>query len=204
MHKLLKRLIDIVIAGSLLVLCSPLIFVIGALIWLSTGWPILFKQKRAGYLGDEFILFKFRTMQDAHDSHGQLLQDSARITKIGAILRQLSLDEIPQLWNVWIGDMSLVGPRPLLMDYLPRYSSEQARRHLAKPGLTGWAQVNGRNILPWQERFQFDVWYVDNWSLALDTRIICKTIRKVLTREGISQHGHVTMPEFMGNDDSGS
>ncbi|SRR6266496_64487 len=203
MRKLLKRLVDIVVAGGLLVLCSPLTFVIGALIWLSTGRPILFKQKRAGYLGREFTLFKFRTMQDTHDSRGRLLHDGVRTTKIGAILRQLSLDEIPQLWNVCIGDMSLVGPRPLLMHYLPRYSSEQARRHLVKPGLTGWAQVNGRNIVPWQQRFEFDVWYVDNWSLTLDSRIICKTIRKVITREGISQNGHVTMPEFMGNDDLG-
>jgi lipopolysaccharide/colanic/teichoic acid biosynthesis glycosyltransferase len=173
-------------------------------IWLSMGPLVLFRQKRAGYKGCIFTLLKFRTMQEMRDTERQLLPDKDRLTKVGILLRRFSLDELPQFWNVWKGEMSLVGPRPLLVDYLPRYSPEQARRHEVKPGVTGWAQVNGRNALSWDERFELDVWYVDNRSLGLDTRILWKTIRKVFQREGISLDGHATMPEFTGNNQRAS
>jgi len=196
-----KRLIDICLSTLALVLLSPLILAIAVLVWLTTGRPVLFKQLRAGYRGKPFTLFKFRTMrEDCDAAQGRPLPDSKRLSKLGNLLRQLSLDELPQFWNVWKGEMSLVGPRPLLVDYLPRYSPKQARRHEVKPGLTGWAQVNGRNALSWDERFELDVWYVENWSLGLDARILWKTIRKVFQREGISLDGHATMPEFTGNN----
>lgn len=161
--------------------------------------PILFHQLRAGLYGRPFWLYKFRTMTDARDSNGRLLPDEQRLTRFGRWLRSTSLDELPELWNVLKGDMSLVGPRPLLVEYLDRYSPEQARRHEMKPGLTGWAQVNGRNALSWEEKFRLDVWYVDNWSIWLDFKILWLTLVKVLTRDGISAHGHATMPEFKGS-----
>ena len=204
MRPLVKRLIDFCIATITLVLLSPLILGIAALVWLAMGRPVFFKQLRGGYRGKPFTLFKFRTMRENRDAQGRLLPDSQRLSKLGNSLRQLSLDELPQFWNVWKGEMSLVGPRPLLVDYLPRYSPEQARRHEVKPGVTGWAQVNGRNALSWNERFELDVWYVDNWSLGLDARIFWKTIRKVFHREGISLDGHATLPEFTGNNQRAS
>lgn len=200
MNRLFKRLIDAFVSASALVLLVPAMSAIGLLIWTSVGRPILFRQKRTGCRGRPFTLFKFRTMDDARDAQKQFLPDKDRLTKVGIVLRRFSLDELPQLWNVLIGDMSLVGPRPLLVEYLPRYTSEQARRHEVKPGITGWAQVNGRNALDWEQRFRLDVWYVDNWSFGLDVKIIWKTMQNVFKQEGISQRGHVTMPEFTGDD----
>jgi sugar transferase EpsL len=200
MSRAFKRMIDALVSATALILLAPAMVTIGLVIWTSMGRPILFKQKRAGYRGRPFRLFKFRTMDDACDTHGQSLPDKDRLTKVGIVLRRLSLDEFPQLWNVLIGDMSLVGPRPLLVEYLPRYSAEQARRHEVTPGITGWAQANGRNALDWEQRFRLDIWYVDHWSLGLDAKVIWKTMRNVFKEEGISQHGHSTMPEFTGND----
>ncbi len=163
------------------------------------GRPIFFKQARPGLYGKPFVLYKFRTMLDLRDQTGKMLPDERRLTSFGRWLRSTSLDELPVLFNVLKGDMSLVGPRPLLMEYLDRYTTEQARRHEVKPGITGWAQINGRNAISWEEKFALDVWYVDNWSLLLDFRIIFLTILKVLKHEGISADGHVTMPEFKGS-----
>lgn len=199
MKKLTKRIVDVVIAAVTLVLLSPLLAIIGMTIRLSMGSPVLFCQLRAGFLGRPFRLVKFRTMTNNCDSQGHLLSDSERLTRAGRFLRRFSLDELPQLWNVLVGDLSLVGPRPLLAEYLPRYSVQQARRHEAKPGITGWAQVNGRNNVGWEERFELDVWYVDHWSFALDARILGLTLYKILTGEGIAHEGHVTMEEFLGN-----
>jgi lipopolysaccharide/colanic/teichoic acid biosynthesis glycosyltransferase len=162
--------------------------------------PVLFRQIRPGKYAQPFTLLKFRTMTVARDIHGQLLPDGERITRLGRFLRACSLDELPQLWNVLRGDMSLVGPRPLLMQYLARYTPEQLRRHQVSPGITGWAQVNGRNALSWDEKFAMDTWYVDHWNLLLDARILAITLRKVLTRQGISNQNHATMPEFMGRE----
>jgi len=166
------------------------------------GSPIFFAQPRPGKNGHIFTFYKFRTMTDDLDSEGKLLPDEKRLTAIGQFLRQTSLDELPQLWNVLKGDMSFVGPRPLLVAYLSRYNSEQARRHEVKPGITGWAQVNGRNAISWEEKFKLDVWYVDNWSLWLDLKILFLTVIKVLKRDGISEANHVTMSEFQGNHSS--
>src|SRR5215472_17969005 len=176
MRPLVKRLIDFCIATITLVLLSPLILGIAALVWLAMGRPVFFKQLRGGYRGKPFTLFKFRTMRENRDAQGRLLPDSQRLSKLGNSLRQLSLDELPQFWNVWKGEMSLVGPRPLLVDYLPRYSPEQARRHEVKPGVTGWAQVNGRNELTWDEKFKLDVWYVDHAGFWLDVKILALTM----------------------------
>lgn len=162
------------------------------------GSPILFRQQRPGYKGTPFFVLKFRSMADRRDEQGRLLPDGERITALGAFLRRSSLDELPQLWNVLRGDMSLVGPRPLLMQYLDRYTPEQARRHLMPPGITGWTQVNGRNDLPWEKKLALDVWYVDHWNFWLDLRILAMTVWKVLKGEGISAEGSATMPEFMG------
>ncbi len=200
MNQLAKRLLDLLVASVLLVLLSPLTGLIALGILMVMGRPVLFRQVRPGYRAKPFTLLKFRTMKDARDAEGHLLPDSERLTAVGKLIRRLSLDELPQLWNVWRGEMSLVGPRPLLMEYLDRYTVEQMRRHEMKPGITGWAQVNGRNALSWEERFRLDVCYVDHWSLGLDLKIIFKTIRSVLLREGISQNGHATMPEFMGSN----
>lgn len=199
-----KRLIDIFVATITLVLLSPVILGIGVLVWFSLGRPILFKQIRAGYRGEPFMLLKFRTMREHRDLQGRLLPDGERLSKLGNFLRRLSLDELPQFWNVLKGEMSLVGPRPLLVDYLPRYSLEQARRHEVKPGVTGWAQVNGRNALSWDQKFELDIWYVDHWDLGLDAKILWRTIQSVSQQRGISLDGHATMPEFTGNDQRAS
>lgn len=194
----MKRFFDIVLSSlCLLLLGLPLFF----LMWLvrrNLGSPVFFRQIRPGLNGLPFQMVKFRTMTDERGPHGHLLPDSDRLTKFGRFLRASSLDELPELWNVVKGDMSLVGPRPLLMEYLPLYSPEQARRHEARPGITGWAQVNGRNALSWEEKFKLDVWYVDNRSLWLDVKILWLTVRKVLVREGISAEGEATMSKFTG------
>lgn len=179
-------------------LLSPILLIVATLVYIKHGTPILFRQQRPGLRGKSFTLYKFRTMTDARDTDGNLLPDAERLTKFGHFLRRTSLDELPELINVLKGDMSLVGPRPLLMQYLDRYTPEQARRHEVRPGITGWAQVHGRNAVSWEEKFRLDVWYIDNASLWLDLQILFLTIWKVFRREGISQPGHPTMPEFMG------
>ncbi|MCA3237635.1 MAG: sugar transferase [Curvibacter sp.] len=194
-----KRLVDVFVAGAaLLVLALPLLL-LWALVRRKLGSPVLFRQVRPGMHGRPFMMVKFRTMTDERGADGNLLPDARRLTSFGRFLRATSLDELPELWNVLCGEMSLVGPRPLLMEYLPLYSPEQARRHEVRPGITGWAQVNGRNALSWEERFKLDVWYVDHRSLWLDIRILWLTVRKVLLREGISAQGEATMPRFTGN-----
>lgn len=196
-----KRLFDLILVIPGIILISPIIGLITLLVWIKHGRPIFFKQKRPGYRGQPFKVIKFRTMANIFDKHGELLPDSERLTNLGRFLRSTSLDELPELFNVISGKMSLVGPRPLLMQYLDRYSAEQARRHDVLPGIAGWAQVNGRNLLSWEDKFRMDVWYVDNWSIGLDIKILGITIWKVLKREGISQPGHATSEEFMGSMD---
>lgn len=190
---------DLFLAMVSLIVLSPLLVGIFLLIRLTMGTPVFFRQERAGLGGRPFQLLKFRTMNTAHDAQGSLLPDEERLTRLGRFLRQYSLDELPQLWNICIGDMSFVGPRPLLAKYLPCYSAEQARRHEVRPGLTGWAQVSGRNALGWDERFKMDVWYVQHRSLWLDIKIIWKTVGRVFQQQGISMEGHATMPEFTGS-----
>lgn len=194
-----KRLFDLVMTGLLLILLSPVLLGLGFAVRARLGSPVLFRQRRPGRHGQPFMLRKFRTMTDSRDAEGQLLPDHERLTPFGAFLRSTSLDELPELLNVLSGDMSLVGPRPLLMQYLQRYSPEQARRHEVRPGITGWAQVNGRNALTWEEKFELDVWYVDHFSLTMDLRILFATLATILRREGISHADQVTMPEFMGS-----
>src|SRR5690606_10232469 len=196
---MMKRLFDIVISSLLLILLSPVLLVLSILVRITLGSPVLFRQVRPGLHGRPFTMYKFRTMTDERDIQGRLLPDEQRLTKLGRFLRSTSLDELPELFNVLKGDMSLVGPRPLLMEYLPLYTPEQARRHEVRPGITGWAQVNGRNAISWEEKFRYDVWYVDNWSFWLDIKILWMTIVSVLKREGISAQGHVTMPPFTGS-----
>lgn len=194
----LKRLLDIV--GSLIalfVLVGPWI-IIAILIRLELGKPVLFRQLRPGKNGRTFLLIKFRTMRESRDKNGLLLPDKHRLTALGKTLRKWSMDELPELWNVIKGDMSLVGPRPLLMEYLNRYTPEQGRRHEVKPGITGWAQVNGRNAITWEKKFNLDVWYVDHLTFWLDLKIIAMTIRKIINREGINQPGQATMEKFRG------
>jgi lipopolysaccharide/colanic/teichoic acid biosynthesis glycosyltransferase len=194
----MKRAIDFFLAAVVLIfLAVPLVF-LALLVRMQLGTPILFRQVRPGRHGRLFKLAKFRTMTDERDASGVLLPDASRLTPFGRWLRATSLDELPSLWNVLKGDMSLVGPRPLLVEYLPLYSSEQARRHEVRPGITGWAQVNGRNALTWEQKFEFDVWYVDHRSFWLDLRILLMTVRKVFVREGISAKGEATMPRFTG------
>lgn len=195
----IKRVVDCVIASILLVLLSPVVALVAILVAWRLGRPVLFRQLRPGLGGRPFELLKFRTMSDARDAHGELLPDAQRLTAFGRFLRKVSLDELPTLWNVARGDMSLVGPRPLLMQYLERYSEEQARRHEMRPGVTGWAQVHGRNAISWDEKFAHDVWYVDHASFFLDLRILIKTIWVVFRRQGVSHGGHATMPEFRGS-----
>lgn len=196
----MKRAVDFTVAlGALLVLALPLILVAILVRW-KLGAPVLFRQIRPGMGGRPFEMIKFRTMSDKRDVSGEMLPDAQRMTRLGTFLRSTSLDELPELWNVLRGDMSLVGPRPLLVEYLPLYSAEQARRHEVRPGITGWAQVNGRNALSWSERFQLDVWYVDNQSFLLDMRILWLTVHKVLVREGISAQGEATMHRFTGRE----
>lgn len=194
-----KRVFDLALALLGILLTFPLMIVIALLIRVQMGSPILFKQKRPGLYGKPFYIYKFRTMTDDRDESGELLPEEKRLTKVGAKLREHSLDELPQLFNVIKGQISLVGPRPLTMEYLERYSPEQARRHNVIPGITGWAQVNGRNTISWEERFKLDVWYVDNQSFWLDLKILYLTLFKVINRDGINQEGHICMPEFMGS-----
>ncbi|HWR97726.1 MAG TPA: sugar transferase, partial [Candidatus Methanoperedens sp.] len=185
----MKRALDVTVAAMALLLLSPLLLAAALAVRLRLGRPVLFRQVRPGRGGRPFVLLKYRTMSDARDGSGVLLPDAGRLSALGRFLRSTSLDELPELFNVLRGDMSLVGPRPLLTEYLPLYTPEQARRHEVRPGITGWAQVNGRNAISWEERFALDVWYVDNRSLRLDLRILALTVAKVLTREGISQEG---------------
>uniref|UniRef100_A0A7V4LCZ7 Sugar transferase n=1 Tax=Desulfobacca acetoxidans TaxID=60893 RepID=A0A7V4LCZ7_9BACT len=194
-----KRTLDLAGAGLGLVFLAPLMGLIAFLVWRDLGRPLFFRQVRPGIEGRPFELIKFRTMTEARDAAGNLLPNEARLTPLGRALRALSLDELPELFNVLKGDMSLVGPRPLLMRYLPRYSPEQWRRHEVKPGITGWAQVNGRNAITWEEKFALDVWYVDNLSLGLDLKILALTVKKVFTREGVDQPGRVGSEEFLGS-----
>lgn len=193
-----KRIFDLSITVPGLVLVSPLLAIVALLVRIYHGRPVLFRQVRPGYNNQLFTLYKFRTMNDARDDQGQLLPDAQRLTPLGKFLRSTSLDELPELINVLCGEMSLVGPRPLFKHYLERYSPQQARRHEVYPGLTGWAQVNGRNDITWDAKFNLDVWYVENWSFWLDVRILLLTMWKVLKREGINQPGHATAEEFMG------
>lgn len=195
----MKRLFDFLVALFTSLILLPVIMVVALLIRLKLGSPILFTQDRPGLNSNVFKMMKFRTMLDGKDKHGNLLPDNERMTKFGAFLRSTSLDELPGLFNVLKGDMSLVGPRPLLVQYLPLYSSDQARRHNVRPGITGWAQVNGRNAISWEQKFKFDVWYVDNQSFFLDLKILLLTVKKVFVREGISADGHVTIEPFKGS-----
>nr|WP_288499253.1 sugar transferase [uncultured Pseudomonas sp.] len=196
----MKRLFDLVSASFALLLLFPVLLLVAWLVHRRLGSPVLFRQVRPGLHGKPFEMVKFRTMRDAVDTEGNALPDAERLTPFGRFLRSTSLDELPELWNVIKGDMSLVGPRPLLMEYLPLYSTEQARRHEVRPGITGWAQVNGRNAVSWPEKFALDIWYVDNRSLLLDIRILFLTIKKVFVREGISAEGQVTASRFTGDE----
>ena len=193
-----KRLFDLAFALIALFILSPIILVTAILVRVFIGTPILFKQQRPGYKGHPFFIYKFRSMTNRLTRDGNLLPDAERLTRFGRLLRSLSLDELPELFNIVRGEMSFVGPRPLLMEYLPLYSPEQARRHDVVPGLTGWAQVNGRNAVDWNTRFKMDVWYVDNWSFWLDIKIIFLTVWKVLSREGVNQEGQSTVEYFKG------
>ncbi len=196
---MMKRAFDFAVALLMLLALSVPLLVLGVLVRRQMGSPVLFRQQRPGLHGRPFGMVKFRTMTNARAPDGTLLPDAQRLTPFGRFLRTSSLDELPELWNVLRGDMSLVGPRPLLMDYLPLYSPEQARRHEVRPGITGWAQVNGRNALTWDEKFKLDVWYVDHRSMALDLRILFLTLHRVLQRDGITAAGDASMPRFTGN-----
>lgn len=196
---MVKRAVDIFASLFGLILLSPIILILALCIRRKLGAPVLFRQIRPGMNGKPFEMVKFRTMRDAVDAHGVPLPDDKRMTPFGSFLRASSLDELPELWNVLKGDMSLVGPRPLLMEYLPLYSQEQYRRHDVRPGVTGWAQINGRNALSWEDKFKLDVWYVDNRSIVLDFKILLLTVKKVLVRDGISAEGEVTMSKFTGS-----
>jgi sugar transferase EpsL len=196
-----KRLLDLGLTIPGLVLISPILLILASLVRIIHGSPVLFRQVRPGYRGKLFSIYKFRTMTQVCDAQGRLLPDEQRLTRLGRFLRSTSLDELPEVFNVVRGEMSLVGPRPLLVQYLERYSPEQARRHEVLPGITGWAQVNGRNALTWEDKFRLDVWYVDHWSFWLDIKILLTTFMKVFKREGISQPGHATAEEFMGSLD---
>ena len=195
---MLKRLLDIIIASIALILLSPLYFYVAHKVKKNLGSPVLFRQVRPGLHGKPFEMIKFRSMKDAIDAQGNLLPDSERLTPFGKMLRSSSLDEMPELWNVIKGDMSIVGPRPLLMEYLPLYNSEQAKRHNVRPGMTGHAQVNGRNSIGWEEKFKLDTWYVENQSIWLDFKIMFKTVHKVLAKDDISAEGEATMTKFTG------
>lgn len=197
----MKRFFDLVASALGLVALAPVFVVVAFLIRRKLGSPVFFRQTRPGLSGKPFEMIKFRTMLDATDKHGNPLPDDQRMTPFGSFLRATSLDELPELWNVLKGDMSLVGPRPLLMEYLPLYSKEQFRRHEVRPGVTGWAQVNGRNAISWEDKFKLDVWYVDNQSFWLDLKILFLTVKKVLVRDGISGEGEVTMSKFTGTKD---
>jgi len=198
---MLKRSFDIFCSALALLLFWPVLLILYVLVRVNLGSPALFRQQRPGLHGRPFMMVKFRTMLDALDADGNPLPDNVRLTRFGRLLRSTSLDELPELWNVLKGDMSLVGPRPLLMEYLPLYSAEQSRRHAVRPGITGWAQINGRNALSWKQKFDLDTWYVDNQSFWLDFRILLLTVRKVFIREGISADGVVTISKFTGRDE---
>ena len=197
---MIKYLFDLTVSIIVFLILLPVILLVAVLIRIKLGSPILFTQDRPGLNGKVFKMMKFRSMLDAKDKHGNLLPDNERMTKFGAFLRSTSLDELPGLFNVIKGDMSLVGPRPLLVQYLPLYNSEQAKRHNVRPGITGWAQVNGRNAIGWDEKFKLDVWYVENKSFLLDIKILLLTVKKVFVREGISADGHVTIEPFKGTN----
>lgn len=194
----MKRFFDLLLIVISFPILLPVFVIVAILVRINLGSPIFFTQVRPGLNARPFIMIKFRTMGDERDEDGELLSDGIRLTKFGRVLRSTSLDELPELWNVVVGDMSLIGPRPLLMEYVPLYSPEQYRRHEVRPGLSGWAQVNGRNAISWGEKFKLDVWYVDNQSLWLDMKIIWMTLKKVIIRDGISAEGEVTMPAFKG------
>ena len=195
----MKQIFDLLLILLSLSLLLPVFVLVALLARIKLGSPIFFTQKRPGLAGEPFKMMKFRTMTDERDEQGELLPDLVRLTKFGKFLRSTSLDELPGLWSVLKGDMSLVGPRPLLVEYLPLYSERQSRRHEIKPGITGWAQVNGRNAISWEEKFELDVWYIDNQSIWLDIKILWMTVKKVIMRDGISQHNHVTMDKFKGS-----
>lgn len=197
---MLKRLFDIWVSATLLLILAPVILILVLLVRHKLGKPCLFRQHRPGLNGKIFEMFKFRSMRDATDENGQPLPDSERLTSFGTTLRNTSLDELPGLWNVLKGDMSLVGPRPLLVEYLPLYNTEQAKRHLVKPGITGWAQVNGRNAISWQDKFALDVWYVENQSFLLDIKILLLTLKKVIVKADINAQGEATMSKFTGSE----
>ncbi len=200
MKWLMKRFFDLVLSFIMIVLLSPILILVWVLVTLKLGSPALFRQERPGFNGKIFVMYKFRTMTDQRDEHGNYMPDSVRLTSFGKLLRSTSLDELPELFNILKGDMSFVGPRPLLVQYLQRYNQTQARRHEVRPGLTGWAQINGRNAISWKEKFELDVWYVDHWNLFLDMKILWLTLIKVFRREGINAKGEATVEEFMGND----
>lgn len=195
----MKRIFDFIVSFIALILLSPVIGVTSILIYFKIGSPVLFKQERPGLNGRLFKVYKFRTMTDERDEAGELLPDHVRLTEFGNFLRKLSLDELPQLWNVLKGDMSFVGPRPLLVEYISLYNERQARRHEVRPGITGWAQVNGRNAISWEEKFELDIWYVDNQSFLLDLKILLVTVKKVFIKEGINEKGQATISKFQGN-----
>jgi lipopolysaccharide/colanic/teichoic acid biosynthesis glycosyltransferase len=199
-EKFFKRLLDIILSFLAIILLSPIILMVSILVYFKLGSPVFFAQERPGKDRKIFKMYKFRSMLNSTDSKGKLLSDVERLTKLGKLLRATSLDEIPEIWNVLKGEMSFVGPRPLLVQYLERYNSEQKKRHNVRPGITGWAQVNGRNAISWEQKFKLDVEYVEKYSFLMDIKILFLTIKKVFVREGISQDGNVTMEEFMGED----
>lgn len=201
-EKYIKRALDIVLSGAAMLVLSPVLLVTALLVRTKLGSPVLFHQDRPGKDGKIFRLFKFRSMTDERDAEGELLPDEIRLTKFGKLLRSTSLDELPELWNIFRGDMSIVGPRPLLVKYLPLYNEEQRHRHDVRPGLTGWAQVNGRNSITWEDKFRYDVWYVRNISFLLDVKIVFLTVKKVFCREGISSEDSATMEDFMGEQEA--
>lgn len=201
-EKYMKRALDIVLSGAAMLVLSPVLLVTALLVRTKLGSPVLFHQDRPGKDGKIFRLYKFRSMTDERDAEGELLPDEIRLTKFGKLLRSTSLDELPELWNIFRGDMSIVGPRPLLVKYLPLYNEEQRHRHDVRPGLTGWAQVNGRNSITWEDKFRYDVWYVRNISFLLDVKIVFLTVKKVFCREGISSEDSATMEDFMGEQEA--
>lgn len=200
--RLIKRMFDLVLSGLALLILSPVYLILAILVRVKLGSPVLFAQERPGKHEKVFRMYKFRSMTDERDRNGELLPDEVRLTHFGALLRATSLDELPELWNIFKGDMSIVGPRPLLVRYLPRYNERQRRRHEVRPGLTGWAQVNGRNAISWEQKFEYDVEYVEKESLLFDLKIFFMTIGRVLRRSGINQDGSATMEEFMGNEEA--
>ncbi|MEL6495746.1 MAG: sugar transferase [Cyanobacteria bacterium J06623_7] len=198
LSRTIKSLVDRVLAGLMLILLFPFIAILAIAIYFQMGSPIIFSQPRGGKDNRVFTFYKFRTMTDARDSDGNLLGDMERLTPLGEFLRQSSLDELPQLWNVLKGDMSFIGPRPFVAAYLERYTPEQARRHAVKPGITGWAQINGRNSISWEQKFALDLWYIDHWSLGLDLKILLATVNKIVSKEGVDEDKNTTSTEFMG------